>query len=223
MGSRAIYIANNHRTEVACGRERIAIDVEVVKHGWRDHFGRRQKAQQIGIPSNLRGLRYVAHSPVLAICLPAPCMQLRVRTVNVLPVSFNANIHHTPVHCRRRKIRCLLAPGDAQGRCENCIRLKKECNFYPVDQQPPVEKKSRSGSKVESVSSGPSSAPSPSFAARNVRDQVDVFSPYAPPSSAFSPGPHISSFDSSTPAVVSTSPFHPGSSRAFATICAPKR
>jgi hypothetical protein len=33
-------------------------------------------------------------------------------------------------HCRRRKIRCLGAPDDAQGRCSNCIRLKKECHWY---------------------------------------------------------------------------------------------
>ncbi|TQS38437.1 hypothetical protein Golomagni_01056 [Golovinomyces magnicellulatus] len=39
-------------------------------------------------------------------------------------------------HCRRRKIRCIPALGDK--RCSNCIRLKKECNFYPVDQQSPV-------------------------------------------------------------------------------------
>jgi hypothetical protein len=39
-------------------------------------------------------------------------------------------------HCRRRKIRCLLAPDDPQGRCANCIRLKKECNFYPVEHNP---------------------------------------------------------------------------------------
>lgn len=47
--------------------------------------------------------------------------------------------HRTSVacgHCRRRKIRCILAPGDVQSRCANCIRLKKECNFYPVDQTP---------------------------------------------------------------------------------------
>lgn len=36
-------------------------------------------------------------------------------------------------HCRRRKIRCLLAPDDPTGRCSNCIRLKKECNFFPVE------------------------------------------------------------------------------------------
>ena len=39
--------------------------------------------------------------------------------------------HPALVHCRRRKIRCLVAADDAQGRCENCIRLRKECQFFP--------------------------------------------------------------------------------------------
>lgn len=40
-------------------------------------------------------------------------------------------------HCRRRKIRCIPSGPDMQGRCVNCIRLKKDCSFYPVDQPPP--------------------------------------------------------------------------------------
>ena len=58
-------------------------------------------------------------------------------------------------HCRRRKIRCLLAEGDSQDRCQNCIRLKKECVFYPVDQQQMLDTRSQSGPK-----SGPDSIPS---------------------------------------------------------------
>ncbi|KFY29848.1 hypothetical protein V494_08438 [Pseudogymnoascus sp. VKM F-4513 (FW-928)] len=56
--------------------------------------------------------------------------------------------HRTSVacgHCRRRKIRCILAPGDHQNRCANCIRLKKECNFYPVDQPPQPDSKNQRG------------------------------------------------------------------------------
>ena len=61
-------------------------------------------------------------------------------------------------HCRRRKIRCQLPlPEDAQGRCTNCIRLKKECNFYPVDQAPPVEaKSSQQGHRDTGMSGAPS-------------------------------------------------------------------
>lgn len=64
-------------------------------------------------------------------------------------------------HCRRRKIRCVPSPNDVQGRCINCIRLKKECNFYPVDQQPHMDARQKSGSrssvgpKIASASSSP--------------------------------------------------------------------
>ena len=64
------------------------------------------------------------------------------------------------VHCRRRKIRCLLAPDDPQNRCSNCIRLKRECNFYAVDQQPPVERRPRTGSKTDGKSGGTSTSSS---------------------------------------------------------------
>ncbi len=64
-------------------------------------------------------------------------------------------------HCRRRKIRCIAAPGDPQQRCSNCIRLKKECNFYPVDQQPPPDPRRR-GSKAQSGPERASESSSPS-------------------------------------------------------------
>lgn len=65
-------------------------------------------------------------------------------------------------HCRRRKIRCLVAPDDPQNRCQNCIRLKKECHFYPVDQQPTNERQRRP--TVRGSSQGTSS-PAPASAA----------------------------------------------------------
>lgn len=64
------------------------------------------------------------------------------------------------VHCRRRKIRCLVAADDTQGRCENCIRLRKECHFFPVDQQPPSDKKSQPPSNLEAPSTDASTASS---------------------------------------------------------------
>ncbi|KAI9809282.1 MAG: hypothetical protein M1825_002573 [Sarcosagium campestre] len=89
--------------------------------------------------------------------------------------------HRTSVacgHCRRRKIRCLLAPDDPQGRCSNCIRLKKDCNFFPVDQQPQPDRRPRTGSKT-GQSSGPtsnsSSSPSPTS-----RSGGDSFADYHP-------------------------------------------
>jgi hypothetical protein len=63
-------------------------------------------------------------------------------------------------HCRRRKIRCLLpSPDDTQGRCTNCIRLKKECNFYPVDQGPPIDIKPTAQTRGDiTMSSAPSAS-----------------------------------------------------------------
>ncbi|TIA30515.1 hypothetical protein D6C79_09648 [Aureobasidium pullulans] len=55
-------------------------------------------------------------------------------------------------HCRRRKIRCVLAESDDMGRCNNCIRLKKECVFYPVDSAGGPESRAQTkGSKDSSV------------------------------------------------------------------------
>ncbi|EGP87671.1 uncharacterized protein MYCGRDRAFT_93114 [Zymoseptoria tritici IPO323] len=47
-------------------------------------------------------------------------------------------------HCRRRKIRCLMSENEGEGRCANCIRLKKECVFYPVDQQAAIDAQAES-------------------------------------------------------------------------------
>lgn len=64
-------------------------------------------------------------------------------------------------HCRRRKIRCIPSQNDVQGRCVNCIRLKKECSFYPVVQQPEPDTRQKStsrssvGPKIASASSSP--------------------------------------------------------------------
>ncbi|KAK4508052.1 hypothetical protein PRZ48_001789 [Zasmidium cellare] len=50
---------------------------------------------------------------------------------------------------------------DAEQRCQNCIRLKKECVFYPVDQQAAIDARSEASSKA-GVPSGPSSTVSSS-------------------------------------------------------------
>jgi len=47
-----------------------------------------------------------------------------------------------------------LAPDDPQGRCSNCIRLKKECNFYPVEHNPDMP-------QPPTMSSKPSNAVQP--------------------------------------------------------------
>ncbi|KAI4111852.1 MAG: hypothetical protein LQ339_000311 [Xanthoria mediterranea] len=88
--------------------------------------------------------------------------------------------HRTSVacgHCRRRKIRCLLALDDPQNRCSNCIRLKKECCFFPVDQQPPVDRRPHTGSKAGSGETSASSSSSPAMTGGPV---IDNFAPFHP-------------------------------------------
>ena len=106
----------------------------------------RQEAKQAGLPKDLYCMRYAS----LPCSFPSLC---RVNTRQV--ACYCAMLTLETAHCRRRKIRCLLAEGDDQERCQNCIRLKKECVFYPVDQQQPSDDPSQSGSK-----SGPGSVPS---------------------------------------------------------------
>ena len=118
------------------------------------------------------------------------------------------------VHCRRRKIRCLVAADDAQGRCENCIRLRKECQFYPVDQQPPIEKKPRSSSSRLDTQSADTSSTTPiSSSPTNLSTEpVDAFYPYPPqiplntsgPDMSFNPGAFAGSSMSGMPGTLPT-------------------
>ena len=79
----------------------------------------------------------------------------------------------TLVHCRRRKIRCVP---DNQGRCANCVRLKKDCNFYPVET---TEKRPRSLSKPDFSTNEASSSPSSPSPALGELPRVKVPSVYA--------------------------------------------
>ena len=92
-----------------------------------------------------------------------------------------------PGHCRRRKIRCLLAKDDKEGRCSNCIRLKKECNFFPVEQTPSQDQRQPGALKVD-VSNGGTSASSslsPGTSATSLKEHVEDFSSFnSLPSSA---------------------------------------
>ncbi|KAI1432816.1 hypothetical protein GGR50DRAFT_560209 [Xylaria sp. CBS 124048] len=49
-------------------------------------------------------------------------------------------------NCRKRKIRCLRVKDD--GRCVQCIRLRKNCQFYAVDQEPVPSTGSKVGSRL---------------------------------------------------------------------------
>lgn len=97
-------------------------------------------------------------------------------SVDIEIIELIANLG-TKGHCRRRKIRCLLAPEDPQNRCANCIRLKKECSFFPVDQQPPVERGNRTASKVEARAST-STDSSPALVGGHLFNQNEHFNPY---------------------------------------------
>ncbi|KAF2635031.1 hypothetical protein P280DRAFT_203222 [Massarina eburnea CBS 473.64] len=88
--------------------------------------------------------------------------------------------HRTSVacgHCRRRKIRCLVAQDEPTGRCANCIRLKKECNFYPVEQNP--ENPRQQGSSAKETASGPadSATSSPQHAPSLSGEKTDELRP----------------------------------------------
>jgi hypothetical protein len=102
-------------------------------------------------------------------------------------------------HCRRRKIRCLVANDDLLQRCLNCIKLKKECSFLPVDHPPNEERRSRTGSRAEAASGEGSGSSSSSPPIGSVVDQMETFNHFAPlplstqeyPSSTSTMSPHV--------------------------------
>ncbi|EEP81179.1 predicted protein [Uncinocarpus reesii 1704] len=121
------------------------------------------------------------------------------------------------VHCRRRKIRCLLAPDDPQGRCENCIRLKKECHFYPVDQQPPVEKRSRAGSKAEPPTPDASIVTTPTLLGRGpMMEPKDSYFPY--PSMPVNETPEMATFNPGSYGTSTMSPYSPDPTTALGAV-----
>ena len=85
-------------------------------------------------------------------------------------------------HCRRRKIRCLVANDNPHGKCANCIRLKKECNFFPVDQQPQPERRQRTSSKgvLSSKENTISSSSSPGMHGAPIMESMERYQPYQP-------------------------------------------
>ncbi|EXM11168.1 hypothetical protein NOF04DRAFT_1008202 [Fusarium oxysporum II5] len=99
--------------------------------------------------------------------------------------------HRTSVacgHCRRRKIRCITSPNDTQGRCINCIRLKKDCSFFPVDQASIDDSRSKQTSKSSTGPKGSSATSSPATPISNPVEQPKKTKPPFVPSSK-RPGP----------------------------------
>ncbi|KEF61404.1 uncharacterized protein A1O9_02970, partial [Exophiala aquamarina CBS 119918] len=106
--------------------------------------------------------------------------------------------HRTAVacgHCRRRKIRCIPAFDDQSGRCQNCIRLKKDCHFFPVDQQSPAPGPKRTRKPTDGVQESEtsvSSSPAGGVLRSNSFDQLDAGEGVmdTPPMGKGSPGFH---------------------------------
>jgi hypothetical protein len=74
-----------------------------------------------------------------------------------------------------RKIRCSPAEGDYQGRCQNCIRLGKECFLYLLEEQQTVDDAFQSESK-----SGNQPAPEPRRASQMSRPDTQNSAPPGP-------------------------------------------
>jgi hypothetical protein len=80
-------------------------------------------------------------------------------------------------HCRRRKIRCIPpVTEDPQGRCANCIRLKKECVFFPVDHQTDARPGRRDVGSISASSASSPQTPIPTGPMSIKESQAD--SPY---------------------------------------------
>ncbi|SPN96998.1 uncharacterized protein DNG_00517 [Cephalotrichum gorgonifer] len=103
--------------------------------------------------------------------------------------------HRTSVacgHCRRRKIRCIPSPADVQGRCVNCIRLKKECSFFPVDQQPPPpDTRSKGSSRSSTAPKIASASSSPAIPSGHPADSHQPYPPLAMPPIQHMPPPGV--------------------------------
>lgn len=176
-----------------------------------DTIEHRSHAVSRSFSMNIRGFEYM-RTRILTSC---------TRYVLLLPSDFDAYdgflTDVSAVHCRRRKIRCLLASDDT--RCENCIRLKKECHFFPVDQQPPIEtKRSRAGSKAGTTSTEASITSSPpALGGGGMMDQKDSYFQYAP--MPLNSGQDISQFEPGPFAATPMSNFSPGLSAHTWCIC----
>ena len=60
---------------------------------------------------------------------------------------------------------------DPQGRCANCIRLKKECSFHPIDQPPTSEGRSKTSSRASTGPKAGSASSSPTLSSAQANSQ----------------------------------------------------
>ncbi|KAI4646295.1 uncharacterized protein J4E78_009217 [Alternaria triticimaculans] len=145
------------------------------------HSNKKRRSSKSKVPGELRKSSSTPHMRHLALGNPGDLSPTSNKPRNKL------GYHRTSVacgHCRRRKIRCLLAPDDPAGRCSNCIRLKKECNFYPVEHNPdmpqPQSISSKSGSAVQPAT--PVST-SPRHPLSSSGDAMEFRTPFSGPAS----------------------------------------
>lgn len=120
---------------------------EPITHAYL-HSSKKRRSSKTKLPAELRRSSSTPHMRHLALGASGELSPTSSKPRNKL------GYHRTSVacgHCRRRKIRCLLALDDSTGRCANCIRLKKECNFYPVEHNPDMPSSQTTGSKDASV------------------------------------------------------------------------
>ncbi|EON66391.1 hypothetical protein W97_05488 [Coniosporium apollinis CBS 100218] len=138
------------------------------------HPNKKRRSSKSKVPAEIRRSASTPHMRSLGLSDGVPLSPTDKRRNKL-------GYHRTSVacgHCRRRKIRCLVATEDTQGRCSNCIRLKKECNFYPVEQQPPSESRAHPASKADPGSSRPSGS-TPSSPGVPAIQEHENFTPYS--------------------------------------------
>lgn len=84
---------------------------------------------------------------------------------NFARVTTNQSVRTTG-HCRHRKIRCIVSL-ELPNRCISCIRLKKDCSFGLVDQQPPADSQGNTAGQGSGSSTAHSQSSSPALAPGN--------------------------------------------------------
>ncbi|KAF2199657.1 hypothetical protein GQ43DRAFT_450107 [Delitschia confertaspora ATCC 74209] len=136
------------------------------------HIHKKRRPSKSKVPPEIRRSSSTPHMRHLALATSGELSPTANKQRNKL------GYHRTSVacgHCRRRKIRCLVAQDDPQGRCSNCIRLKKECNFHPVEQTPENQR-----AQVKDRGQGslnPSTPSSPHHAAPMTGEHVEEYHP----------------------------------------------
>ncbi|KAJ8112492.1 hypothetical protein OPT61_g5152 [Boeremia exigua] len=140
------------------------------------HLGKKRRSSKSKIPGELQRSTSTPHMRNLALGASGELSPTSNKARNKL------GYHRTSVacgHCRRRKIRCLLAPDDPQGRCSNCIRLKKECNFFPVEHSVDAQRPSGPGKDMSTGTPSTPQASSPRHLPPHAGEKMgDFHAPY---------------------------------------------